>query len=616
MTKDYAGPAWDNSDEYPSLDSKELTGDIDRVQGLIGELEVLSLEIAPFVPRASSLDAAEGKRAVSLAQTARRVYEEAMKTLWNVDTFISCELSVDGKNLDAKKLYAKGQAIDARLTSAYNAVEQFLKLTTDALFEKYLDTPYTAPQKFQLAQERKLKDEALSLVEEDLLITTSVNGPTAWGNLYDNLSGTIACELDLPSGKRTIGLAEAQSMSQDPSEDVRRTAWRAVNKGWEAHEETVSSVLNALAGGRLDIYKKRSHTRPVHFLDAPLHAARISRTTLDAMMTAVKEAAPLGRRAVKLQAKVLGKDKLAPWDLFAPCPSKGGSTWEKPTFDDAIRQIADAYSTIHPEMGSFVKMMAEKRWIEARVGGNKRPGAYCTKFPKSRHPRVYMTYSGGMRELKTLAHELGHAFHNWVMRDMPLVETMYPMTLAETASIFGETVVGNALLASAKSPGDRLSFTWAQAREVESLILNISARFHFEKAFYNRRSEATLNSDDLKKLMTESWTEFYGDSLSEMDPMFWASKLHFSISSLSFYNFPYVFGYLFSLGVYAQKDKLKDKFYGAYVNLLRDTGRMTAEEVAAKHLGADLSNPDFWRASLAVSKRSVDQFEEAVKAAT
>jgi oligoendopeptidase F len=213
-----------------------------------------------------------------------------------------------------------------------------------------------------------------------------------------------------------------------------------------------------------------------------------------------------------------------------------------------------------------------------------------------------------------LAHELGHAFHNWVMRDMPHYETFYPMTLAETASIFGETVVGNALLEKAKGPGDRLSFTWTQAREVESLLLNISARFHFEKAFYERRQDQTLNPDDFKKLMTESWSEFYGDSLTEMDPMFWASKLHFSISSLSFYNFPYIFGYLFSLGVYAQRPKLKDKFYDAYVNLLRDTGRMTAEEVAAKHLGADLTKPDFWRASLAESKRSVDQFEAAVNA--
>ncbi len=612
MSKDYTGPAWDNTSEYASLGAKELSQDLQKVQALIAELEGISREISPLVPLAAQLSPEEGKTAVALAQRAAKIQQEAMTLAWNCETYVSCEMSVDGKNAEAKTLYGKIQAIDSRLEEAYNPVYQFLKLTTDEVAQKFLDSPDTKPRAFALTHSRKLRDQTLSLPEENLLISLTVNGPTAFGNLYDNISGSVQFDLDLPEGKRKVGLAEAASMSQDPREDVRKAAWKGANKAWEGHEEAVAAGLNALAGWRLDLYKKRSHKAPVHFLDEPLHTSRISRATLDAMMNAVKEAAPLGRRAVKLQAKVLGKDKLAPWDLFAPCPPKGDSSWAKPTFGDAITQIADAYSKVHPDMGAFVHMMAEKKWIEGRVGGTKRPGAYCTKFAKSRTPRVYMTYSGGMRELKTLAHELGHAFHNWVMKDMPLYETFYPMTLAETASIFGEAVVGNALLEQAKGAGDRLAFTWAQAREVESLLLNISARFHFERAFYDRRKEAPLNPDDFKRLMTESWTEFYGDSLSETDPMFWASKLHFSISGLSFYNFPYIFGYLFSLGVYAQRTKLKDKFYDAYVALLRDTGRMTAEEVAAKHLGVDLTKPDFWRASLAESKRSVDQFEEAV----
>ncbi len=614
MSKDYAGPAWDNSSEYSGLNAKELTRDLDRVQVLITELEGIAKEISPFVARATALSAEEAAKAVNLAQRAAKLQQEAMTLSWNCSTFVNCEMSVDGKNAEAKTLHGKIQATSSRLEEASNPVFQFLKLTTDEIAKSFLDSPETKSRAFSVNHMRKLKDQTLSLAEENLLIGLTVNGPTAFGNLYDSISGTVQFELDLPEGKKKVGLAEAASMSQDPREEVRKAAWKGTNKAWEVHEEAVAAGLNALAGWRLDLYKKRSYKAPVHFLDAPLHSSRISRATLDAMMNAVKEAAPLGRRAVLLQAKALGKPKLAPWDLFAPCPSRGDSSWEKPTFGDAITQIADAYGKVHPEMGAFVHMMAEKKWIEARVGATKRPGAYCTKFPKSRTPRVYMTYSGGMRELKTLAHELGHAFHNWVMRDMPLYETFYPMTLAETASIFGETVVGNALLSQAKGAGDRLAFTWAQAREVESLLLNISARFHFERAFYERRKDALLNPDDFKKLMQESWAEFYGDSLSEMDPMFWASKLHFSISSLSFYNFPYVFGYLFSLGVYAQRERLKDKFYDAYVALLRDTGRMSAEEVAAKHLGADLTKPDFWRASLAESKRSVDQFEAAVNA--
>ena len=611
----FAGPAWDNSTEYPSLQSPELAADLERAQQLIKQVGELAARLAPLVPRAASLNAVEAAEAVRVAQQANGLQEQASVLLSNVEIYISCALSVDAKDAVAKSLYGKAQATGAALGQAYNAVTQFLKLTTEEICEAYLATPTTMPQRFAVQQERLLREQTLSLPEEDMLIQLDVNGPLAWGNLYDNLSGTIACEVAMPGQpSRMVGLAEAASLLSDERDEARQAAFQATNKGWEAHEESVAGVLNALAGWRLDVYRRRSRKQSVHFLDGPLHAARMSRETLDAMMAAVREAAPLGRKVLALQAQVLGKDRLGPWDLFAPCPQVGETTWRKPTFDEAVAIIADSYGGIHPEMGAFVRMMAERRWIEGRVGPTKRPGAYCTHFPKSRTPRVYMTYSGAMRELKTLAHELGHAFHNWVMRDMPLVQTDYPMTLAETASIFGETVVNTALLEQAKSPGDRLSFAWAQAREAESLLLNIPARFAFEKSLYERRRDSTLTAADLKQLMIDSWRDWYGDALSEMDPMFWASKLHFSIAGLSFYNFPYTFGYLFALGVYAQRERLGDGFFPAYVSLLRDTGRMTAEEVAAKHLGADLTRPDFWRQSLAVSRRSVDQLEASVRA--
>jgi len=608
-----AGPAWDLSSEYPNLDCATLARDIARIQDLITQLAVVGKRIAPLVTRAAELSGATFTDGVNWCQQAAALHEEAVILLWNVETFLNCQLSVDGKNAPAKALFTKIQSTAAQLGQAYNAVKQLLKLASDEFVEAYLQAKHTAPQRFNIAEMRKLRDQALPLAEEDLLIRLDVNGPQAWGNLYDNLASSIVCELDLPDGRRSVGLAEAASLSQSEAEPVRKAAFLATGRGWQNHEESASAILNALSGWRLDVYERRSHTKKVHFLDEPLHYSRITHATLDAMMTAVKEAAPMGRQVLSLQAQLLGRDRLGPWDLFAPCPSRDGSSEVYP-FAEAIELIADAYGSIHPDMGEFVQMMASRRWIDGTVGPNKRPGAYCTQFAKSRTPRVYMTYTGGMRELKTLAHELGHAFHNWVMRDMPFEETHYPMTLAETASIFGETVVNHALIEQATSPAERRAFTWAQAREVESLLLNIPARFEFERRFYERRRDAALQPAELKQLMTESWQAWYGDALSEMDPMFWASKLHFSIASLSFYNFPYTFGYLFSLGVYASRARLGGKFYQSYVNLLRDTGRMTAEDLAAKHLGADLTRPDFWRQSIAIAKQSVDQFAASIPA--
>ena len=604
-------PSWDNTQEYPSAASSILTADLDHASKLRLKVAELAEHLAPCVPRAETLTEEERRTAVDQAQKATLHYEEATILLQNVLTFLSCELSVDARQAAAKTLYGKTQSLQADLERAFNPVELLLKLTDERFVAAYLQHPEIKSRTFQVQKSRELRDQTLPLGEEDLLIGLGVNGPLAWGNLYDSLAGSISCTLDLPEGTRQVGLAEAASLSQDPREAVRETAHRAVGNAWRNHEESASAILNSLAGWRLEEYKRRSYKSPVHFLAAPLHQNRISRATLDAMMTAVREHVDLGRRVLRLQARILGKSKLAPWDLFAPCPASAKGSWQPPSFADAIKLIADAYSEIHPDMGDFVRMMDANRWIEATVGPNKRPGAYCTQFVKSRTPRVYMTYSGGMRELKTLAHELGHAFHSWVMRDMPLPATHYPMTLAETASIFGETVVNNVLLKQAQTDADRLQFTWAQAREVESFILNIPARYQFEKTFYQRRQEGTLPPSDLRHLMTESWQAWYGDALSEMDSMFWASKLHFSISELSFYNFPYTFGYLFSLGVYAQRERLAERFYPAYVALLRDTGTMTAEDVAVKHLGADLTQPDFWRQSLAIAADSVAQFEAA-----
>jgi oligoendopeptidase F len=611
------GPAWDLSAEYPAVASRELVADLDEAKRLTAEVDTIGRRLAPVVARAATLakTGAETDQALADAQAATKLYNSASVLLHDVATYLSCELSVDGRLSEAKTIASRVRAASAALEGAFNPVMQLLKLVDDAVVERYLAAPGMAPERFGLLEERKLRPQTLPLGEESLLIGLAVDGPAAWGTLYDNLSGTIVCRIEQDGKTRETGLAEAATLLQSESEPTRRAAWKAINQGWAGHEESVAAILNSLSGWRLETYRRRSHTKPMHFLDAPLHTGRIRRATLDAMLAAVREARPQAQRVLALQAKALGCDKLGPWDLFAPPPKTAAAgTWKDPSFKEGIDLISGAFSEIDPEMGQFVRMMSDKNWIEGRIGPSKRPGAYCTGFQKSRTPRVYMTYNGGMRELKTLAHEIGHALHSWVMRDMPLPETHYPMTVAETASIFGETVVNATLASRATSPADKLAFAWSQARELEVFALNIPARFEFEKALYERRQEATLTPDDLRKMMTDAWRSWYGDALSEMDPMFWASKLHFSIGDLSFYNFPYTFGYLFALGVYAQRERLGSGFYKAYVALLRDSGRMTAEDVASKHLGADLTKPDFWRQSLQVAARSVDALEAAVAA--
>lgn len=260
-------------------------------------------------------------------------------------------------------------------------------------------------------------------------------------------------------------------------------------------------------------------------------------------------------------------------------------------------------------MAEFVAMMVENGSIDAAPSASRRLGAYCTKFAATRSPLVFMTWGGSRSDLLTLAHELGHAFHNWVMRDMPLCQTRYPMTLAETASIFAENIVRDYLLEQVESREEKLEMLWEELSSCYALMINIPVRFEFEKEFYRQRMSGELSAEQLCDLMSQTWKDWYGESMTEADPYFWASKLHFSISEVSFYNYPYLFGYLFSKGVYAQREAKGDRFYLDYVNLLRDTGSMMAEEVVQKHLGMALDSEAFWQQSVDMVKNKIDEFE-------
>ena len=276
--------------------------------------------------------------------------------------------------------------------------------------------------------------------------------------------------------------------------------------------------------------------------------------------------------------------------------------------------IADAFSRFDPEMGAFARMMAEKGWIDAAPTPNRRTGAYCTKFAEPVEPRVFVTYAGTMDNVITLAHELGHAWHNWVIRDLPMSQRSYPMTLAETASIFAETLVRSALFEQAQSPEEQLAIAWAEADGAATFLVNIPARFDFEQALVAERAQGYVSAERLKALTDEAWGRWYEGSLCRYHPMFWAAKAHFSIAGLGFYNYPYLFGYLFSLGVYEQlmsrKAAGKTGVAEAYRALLRDTGRMSAEDLVAKHLGQDIREAAFWQGSLAQVAQAVERFAQ------
>ena len=596
------GPAWDLTSEYLNPEAPELQADLDRLSELLTQIEKLNEDL-------DGGGDAGGVTGIAAAQAIYKLSEQAVIMLENPYCFANCLLAVNSRDDAAQTLYGRLQAYQKRFSDLLEPLSQFTDLANDETIDSYLADEEVQASEFQVRHSRKRRHEILSLAEENLINGLGLDGIHAWGDLYDRLSGTLSCDVLVGNEVQSMGIAQASGLMMKPDVQLRQNAWKGINEAWRTHEESCAAAINAIAGWRLELGRKRGRRKPVHFLDAPVHMNRITRKTLDTLLGVAKDARPLAQRAARLQARAYGKTTIGPWDQRAPAPDLGQSSSVGTPFSSAVDIIADAYGEVHPSMGEFVRMMVAERWVEGTVGDNKRPGAFCTGFPKSRTPRVYMTYTGSASDMITLAHELGHGLHSWVMRDLPESQRSYGMSLAETASTFGETLVRDALMQRADTAIARLDIAWEEMSALVAFILNIPTRFEFERRFYEARQERPLRPQELNDMMSEAWQTWYGDTLAEPDPLFWANKLHFYISGLSFYNFPYLFGYLFSSGVYAKRKEFGAGFYDRYVALLRDTGRMTAEDLAQKHLLIDLSMPDFWQETVGSLESRVDKFE-------
>ena len=597
---------WDNSAFFSNSDDPKIATAVETLRTDIASLSTHCEQFTALIDKPPVSD--DFPTIIEQLEEAHRQQLLISRSLGNTSMFIHCCLSVNARDSAASTWLPTLQQLGAQLKNATHPMFGYLARADEQIIQSMTQNSVLEELSFQVQQLREMGDQMLPVEQEQLLTRMAVTGLHGWGNLYKNLSGTLQCTV----GNEQLGLAAAANQLSNPQRTIREQAWRGINKAWTENEQSVAAILNNINGWRIEESGQRSHTRELHYLDKSCHSSRISRGTLNAMMEATHSSRQISQRALRAMAKLHGVEQLGPWDLMAPAPVKSSGSID---YSDAIDMIAQAFSEFSKPMGEFAIEMAERGWIDSEQTENRSTGAYCGSFADPRQARIFITYDGTMTNVITLAHELGHAWHNRVMEDIPEAKTNYPMTLAETASIFAETLVRESLLKAAKDDRQRLEIMWSEAETAAALMLNIPARFEFEQRLVETRQENFVTADAMKAMMRESWQLWYEDSLAEYDDMFWASKLHFSISGFGFYNYPYLFGYLFSLGIYAQKEQAGGDFEEKYLDLLRDTGSMTAETLVQKHLGQDISTPQFWLDSIGIVERSLQQFEQLVSAA-
>jgi oligoendopeptidase F len=527
---------------------------------------------------------------------------------WHLSAFLGC-LSADDANNEAVKTDEAWVAVqEAEFTKLKSRLLGALAALNEEDFSRVLSAPAVKGAEHAVKRMREEGRRQMSQELEGLTADLNVNGLHAWGRLYETLTGKLSFEMTFPDGHtETVPMARRRALMSEPDRRLREAAFHAGQKPWLDHADTLAAALNGIAGTRLCLYGRRGIPG---FLDTPLFDAAMSQASLDAMLSAIQTNIELPRRALRAAAKLQGTPALHYFDLEAP---QVAAPNEKPlSWDEACATVDKAFTAAYPRLGAYLREMLTNRWIEAQARPGKRPGAFCTGSLLRREERVYMTWHDTMHDMVTLAHEVGHAWHSYVLRPARALASAYPMTLAETASNFGEMILLDGLTGDPALTAEMRAYLLDQEMlRAAAYLLNIPMRYQFEQSFYNERLHGEVPVSRLRELMTAAQQKHYGDTLlpDGTDPMFWASKMHFFITGVSFYNFPYVFGYLLSQALFARFKAEGGAFLPRYEAFLEATGSATCEEVAKRSLGADLTSPEFWAAGIKALESSVATYE-------
>lgn len=588
---------WDLESIFPGgSDSAELQE----------KLTLLDKQADEFTQHAKEWDYDGDKPTYTALADMLTLHDALMDGISQTYTFVE---ALQAENVHDKKtgaLFGKVSALSSRYKTAQTILTKKFVSIPDEEWSQLIELPEFSPIAFVLTETRAEGKELLSEQEEKLINDLAVDGFEGWSNHYDSLVAKISIPFEEEDGTIThLSAGQAQNkMYGDPDPAVREKLFVEWEKAWQENASLFADTLNHLSGFRLANYKAHGIS---DYLKKPLAYNRMKKETLDTMWKAISDNKQPFVDYLNRKAQLFGKEQLAWQDIEAPV-IVGNARPKKYPYDEGAEFVLGNFRKFSNKMADFAQYAFDNKWIEVEDRPGKAPGGYCAGLPETKESRIFMTYSQSANEVATLAHELGHAFHSDVMKDLPPMNQQYAMNVAETASTFAEMIVSDATVKEATSKEEKITLLDNKMQNALAMFMNIHARFLFETRFYAERQKGIVTEERISELMIEAQNEAFQGTLSNNHPTFWASKLHFYISDVSFYNFPYTFGYLFSLGIYNRSLEEGAGFEDKYIELLQDTGRMTTEDLAQKHLNVDLTQPDFWEAGISLVRKDVEAF--------
>ena len=572
-------PKWNLSNIYKSFDDTAYQGDIKDYLALCQELKTLL---------------SKGRK--EALEEAVQLLGRAMDLMENLFSYAYAVFSVNTGDERALKEVSRLDEAHQKLSECFvlfNSLVKKHKKDIPALLKK---SPILSERAQFIMDSLKEADHQMSEAEEALAQEMKAAGGDAWGRLQEAVSSSLSGD-----GK---SITELRNLAFDKSRSVRKKAYEAELEAWKSMEIPLAYSLNGVKKTAATMDNRRSWKSA---LEKSLFQSRMSAKTLDAMISVMEESLPEFRKYLNKKAELLGIKKLAFYDLFAPISQKGFTpkVW---SFEEARDYIIQTFGSFAPDMGLFAKNAFANGWIDAPPHKGKVGGAYCTSFPIAKESRVMCNFSPTFSGVSTIAHELGHAYHFHLLREECAFAQAYPMTLAETASIFSETMLYNTTISKAKG-FEKKYLTEMFLMEVTQVIVDILCRFYFEKAVFEKQKEGPLSADALCSMMTDAQKATYGDALDPklLHPYMWAVKCHYYSPDLGFYNYPYAFGQLFSIGLYVKYLEDKKNFPALYKKVLMATGRTDIKGVA-KLAGIDVEKKDFFQESMDFITRMIRIF--------
>ena len=603
-------PLWNLDSLFASIDSAEY-------KAAVNETETLRKTCEEFLETADRFTR-EANSNFDFAQWLKTYLETEDKLTACVQTlsaFAYIVYSTDTTNTEYINNLSKIDELKNNIHQLEIKFSTILVSHQIYLEEFYNRFPEYAEYKFLLEEILEESKHLMSPAEEKLAGELSRTGGNAWGLLQEQIISNLHDE----NGK-TFNEIRNDAFSNDPA--VRKEAWTKEINLLSQNRIAIAAALNNLKGETVSLNKRRRWNTA---LDRSLFTSRLSRKTLEAMISVIEDSLPEWRKYWQKKAQLLkeagttastsSQKGIAFYDLFAPLPSKNSSSTgtenslltKEWSFSDAKEYIIKEYSSFSKKMGDFAKQAFESGWIDAKVRPGKVGGAYDEDFPKGHQSRILTNFTGTFSDIITLAHELGHAFHFSCMKNKPAAFFSYPMTLAETASTFAETIVKQDMIATC-SDEDKLKMIETDLQDASQVLVDILCRFYFEQSVFEKRSEGELNADDFCQLMKDAQERSYGDGLNEeRHEYMWAVKSHYYSTDFDFYNYPYAFGQLFASGLYALYKKEGASFAEKYCTILSNTGSMSCENLCLQ-AGFDITKKDFWKDAINMYIEEIKEF--------